>query len=90
VTLRDRLKRLEQDAREEMVAISQPDGSVRRFPESELAPAFLDAFDRSVGRSDPDAPEHPLCAAARSSSDPAWRDSFYVSVWLHPVGDLSE
>ena len=88
--LRGRIKRLERDARGEMVAIGQPDGSVERFPRSELAPAYLNAFDRAVGRSDPDEAWHPLCAAARNSSDPAWRDSFYASEWAGPVEDLSE
>jgi hypothetical protein len=88
--LRGWIKRLERDARGEMVAIRHPDGSVERFPESELAPAYLDAFDRAVGRSDPDEPWHPLCAAARNSPDPTWRDSFYASEWAEPVEDLSE
>ena len=61
-----------------------------RFPQSELAPAFLDAFDRGVGRKAPDEPEHPLCAAARNSPDLAWRDSVYASEWAEPVEDLSE
>ncbi len=88
--LRGWVKRLERAARDEMVEIPQADGSVKRFPESDLAPAFLDAFDRGVGRSDPDEPEHPLCAAARSSSDPTWRGSVYASEWAEPIEDLSE
>jgi hypothetical protein len=73
-----------------MVAIRRPDGSVERFRESDLAPAFLDAFDRALGRSDPNEPWHPLCAATRNSPDPAWRDSFYAAEWAEPVEDLSE
>ena len=88
--LRGRIKRLERDARGEMVAIGQPDGSVARFPQSELASAYLDAFDRAVGQSDPAQPWHPLCEAARNSSEPAWRDSLYASERAGPVGDLSE
>ena len=88
--LRGWIKRLERDARGEMVAIRQPDGSVERFPQSELAPAYLDAFDRAVGRSDPDEPPHQLCAAARNSPDPAWQDSLYASERAEPVEDLSE
>ena len=84
-----RLRDLERAAREEIVAIPQPDGSVERFPEGDLAPAFLDAVDRAVGRSDPDRPLHPLCMAARNSSDPAWRDSLYASEWAEPTEDLS-
>ena len=88
--LRGWIKRLELDARGEMVAIKQPDGSVERFPESELAPAYLDALDRAVGWSDPDEPWHALCAAARNSPDPAWRDSLYASERADSVEDLSE
>ncbi len=87
------LKRLERGARGEMVEIPQPDGTVRRFPEGDLAPAFLDAYDRAVGLSDPDEPLHPLCAAARNSSDPAWRGSFYAAGdegQTEPIEDLSE
>jgi hypothetical protein len=90
VGLRGRIKRLERDARGETIEIPQPDGSVERFPQSDLAPAFLDAFDRAVGRSDPDEPWHPLCAAALNSSDPNWRDSFYACEWAEPPCDLSE
>jgi hypothetical protein len=92
VGLRGWIKRLERDARGEMVAIPQPDGSVARFPEAKLAPAFLDAFDRTVGRSDPSEPLHPLCVAAGNSSDPTWRESFYASGegQTGEVEDLSE
>jgi hypothetical protein len=93
VGLRDRLKKLRKAAEREMVAIPQKDGTVKCFPESELAPAFLDAFECAVGRSDLDEPGHPLCAAARNSSDPAWRDSSYATGSegrTEPVEDLSE
>ena len=88
--LRGWIKRLEREAQGEMVAIRQPDGSVERFPQSELASAYLDAFDRAVGRSAPDEPWHPLWAGARNSPDPAWRDSLYASEWAEPVEDFSE
>jgi hypothetical protein len=90
VGLRDRLRRLQKAAEGEMVAIRQRDGSVKRFPTSELAPAFLEAFERAVGRTDADEPWHPLCEAALNSPDPAWRDSFYVSERAEPLEDLSE
>jgi hypothetical protein len=86
--LRGWLKRLERDAREEMVEIPQEDGTAARSPKSDLAPAFLDAFERAVGRSGD--PWHPLCTAAHDSPDPAWRDSFYASERGQPVEDLSE
>ena len=89
--LRGWVKRLERDARGEMIEIPQEDGTVERFPQSELAPAFLTAFDRNVGRDDSAEPLHPLCVAARNSSDPAWRDSFYAAGGeVEPVEDLSE
>jgi hypothetical protein len=83
------IKRLEREARGEMIAIPQKDGTVARFPGSDLAPAYLEALDRAVGSSDPEEPWHPLCAAARNSSDPAWRNSFYVTEWAESAEDLS-
>ncbi len=72
------------------MTIPQKDGTVKRFPERDLAAAYLDAVDRSIGRSEPEDPEHPICAAARNSSDPEWRDSLFVTEWQEPVEDLSE
>jgi hypothetical protein len=72
------------------MTIPQRDGTVKRFPERDLRPAFANALDRSLGRSGPDEPEHPVCVAARNSSDPKWRDSFFVVEWAEPVEDLSE
>lgn len=77
--LKERLRRLERAAEGPIVTISQRDGTVKRFPERDLQPAFMDALDRSLGRYEPDSSEHPVCAAARNSSDPAWRDSFFVT-----------
>ena len=71
------------------MVVPQRDGTVKRFPEGDLAPALLDAFDRAVGRKGPGEPRHPLCAAARNSPDAAWRDSFIASEWAGPVEDLS-
>lgn len=92
MALRDRLRKLERKSEGPFVTIPQQDGSVKRFPERDQAPAFLDAFDRSLGRSDPHQPEHPLCAAARNSSDSRWQESVYVSseAGAEPVEDLSE
>ena len=95
MSLRDRLRRLRRAAEGPVVTIPQRDGSVKRFPESALGPAFVDALDRELGRkglrSDPEVPEHPLCTAARNSSDPEWRNSLYVTDRPEePVPDLSE
>ena len=93
--LRDRLKRLRERAEGPIVPIPQKDGTVKKFPERDLGPAFVDALDRELGRkglrSDPEEPEHPLCTAARNSSDPEWRNSLYVTDRPEkPVEDLSE
>ncbi len=71
------------------VAISQPGGPPARFPESQLADAFLNAYHRTLGE---DLPEHPLSAAARNSPDPQWRDSVVAGPEEVPghVEDLSE
>jgi transcriptional regulator with XRE-family HTH domain len=47
--LRGRLKRLEHDARKEMVEIPQRDGTVKRFPRSARMEAFLYLVDVAVG-----------------------------------------
>lgn len=93
--LRDRLRRLQRMAEGPIVSIPQQDGTVSRFPERELGPAFIDALDRELGRkglrSDPEQPEHPICLAARNSNDPEWRNSLYVTDRPEEyVPDLSE
>ncbi len=81
--LRDRLRRLQRMAEGPIVGIPQQDGTVSRFPERDLGPAFVDALDRELGkkglRSDPEQPEHPLCTAARNTSAPQWRNGLYVA-----------
>ena len=63
---RDRIKRLENRSGL-FIAIPQPDGSIRRFPKSAVADAYIANLDRAVGR---DVPEHPLSIAARNSGNP--------------------
>ena len=63
---RDRSKRLENQSGL-FVVIPQPDGTVRRFPKSALADAYIANLDRALGR---DVPEHPLSIAARESGRP--------------------
>ncbi len=91
--LRGWLKRLERDAREEMIEIPQLDGTVKRFPQSEGMDAFLNLMDR-MGAGEDAPPEHPLIAAARNSSDPKWANSFFAvehpQRWTEPLEDLSE
>ncbi len=82
MSLRDRLRKLQRAAEGPVVSIPQQDGSVKRFPERDLGPAYVDALDRALGnkglRHEPEQPEHPICTAARNSSDSRWRDSLYV------------
>jgi hypothetical protein len=91
--LRGWLKRLERDAREEMVEIPQQDGTVARFPMSALPEAFINSVERA-GAGEDAPPEHPLSVAARNSSDPKWSGSFYAAgepgEWVRPIEDLSE
>ena len=93
--LRDRLRRLQRAAEGPIVSIPQQDGTVEKFPEREMGPAFVDALERELGkkglRHDPEQPEHPICLAARNSSDPEWRNSLYVTDRPEEhVPDLSE
>jgi hypothetical protein len=86
--IRDRLRRLERDARGELVHIPQRDGTVARFPHSALLDAYVTAMDHTMGL---DVPDHPLCAAARNSSSAWWRASAYATE-PNPreIPDLSE
>ena len=69
--MRGRVKRLQRLLACEYVTITQRDGSVKRFPESALADAFLNSMER-LGAGEDAPPEHPLLEAARNSSDPKW------------------
>jgi hypothetical protein len=83
VGLRSRIRKLEQAAEEEMLAIPQHDGTVKRFPPEAAADALLALTD---GR------DHRLAVAARNSPDPTWAGSFYSAYPINPdeVEDLSE
>ena len=75
--LRNRLKRLEQEAEGEMLVIPQRDGTVKRFPSGAGMDAYMNSMDRlGAGKHAP--PEHPLIEAARNSSDPRWLHSFFA------------
>jgi hypothetical protein len=93
--LRGRLKRLERDARKEMVEIPQRDGTVKRFPRSALMEAFLYLIDVAVG--DAFSTEEPeIFGALRNAREPAqkWMGTFYFDPAevpaVEPVPDLSE
>jgi hypothetical protein len=93
VGIRDRLRKLESAAQEEMIVIPQRDGTVARFPAEEGMEAYMNLMDR-LGAGEDAPPEHPLIAAVRNSTDPEWSQSFYAvndpEEWVQPVEDLSE
>jgi hypothetical protein len=90
--LRGWVKRLERDARGYTIEIPQKDGTVRRFPQSAGVEAFANLMDR-MGAGGDAPPEHPLLAAARTSSAPEWAESVYAvddpDAWTAPIEDLS-
>jgi hypothetical protein len=91
--LRDRLKKLEQEAEGEMLVIPQRNGPVKKFPPGAGMDAYMNMMDR-LGAGEEAPPEHPLIEAARNSSDPKWLHSFFAvedpDEWVKPVPDLSE
>jgi hypothetical protein len=93
VGLRGRLKRAERAARGEMIEVLQHDGTVKRFPLSEVREAYLNWFDR-LGAGDDAPPEHPMLVAVRNTSDPEWQKSIYYvgdpDAHTRPIPDLSE
>jgi hypothetical protein len=90
--IRGWVKRLEREARGELVEIPQRDGAARRFPQSELAVAYINLMER-LGAGEDAPPEHPVLVAARNSSDPYWSESLYAEdphEWTKPVPELFE
>jgi hypothetical protein len=86
------LRRIKRQLSGPMISIPQLDGSVARFRQTDLAAAYLAANAREGGLTRDD---HPLCRAARTSSDPTWRDSVYAGpadedIPEEPLEDLSE
>ena len=93
--LRRRLKRLERDARKELIEIPQRDGTIKRFPQSALMGAFHYLVDVAVG--DASTTEEPeIFGALRNAREPAqkWMGTFYFDpadiAAAEPVPDLSE
>jgi hypothetical protein len=93
--LRGKLKRLEREARKEMVEIPQRDGTVKRFPLGATWDAFLYLVRVAVGE-DPQREEPEIFGALRNAREPAqkWMGSFYFdpaeAPAPEPVPDLSE
>ena len=91
--MRDRVQRLERLLEGEFISIPQRDGSIKRFPPCAFEEAFLCAMAR-IGAGEDAPPRHPLLEAARNSSDPRWRESYFSDIdyegATEPVEDLSE
>jgi hypothetical protein len=91
--LRDRIKRAERAAREEMIEIVQKDGPVARFPAFDAAAAYINLMDR-LGAGENAPTEHLLLVAVRNTTDPEWQKSFYYvndpDAHTRPVPDLCE
>ena len=86
--LRDKLKRLERSAEKHMVVIPQADGTVKRFPPSDLEAAFINECRRLRGEN---LPVHPLTAAAANSSSAEWNRSAFAEMRVvGEIEDLSE
>lgn len=87
------MKCLERLAGEDMLIISQQDGTVAKFPKSASKEAFMIAMKRLGGGPDV-PPRHPLLEAARNSSYPRWRLSYFSDIdddgATTPIEDLSE
>ncbi len=89
--MKGRFKRLLRLAKGTTVVISQPDGTVRRFPESALKDAYINLCAR-MGAGSHAPPEHPLIEAARNSDDPQWSGSIFATDGdlTAPIEDLSQ
>jgi hypothetical protein len=75
--MRRRLRALERLARFDCIRIPLEGGGVAEFPRRAATDAFLNVYDR-LGAGEDAPPEHPLCEAARNSTDAYWRNSFYA------------
>lgn len=90
--MRRRLRKAERDAKRDYIRIPLVDGTVAKFPQSAAADAYVNVMER-LGAGEDAPPEHPLCAAARNSSDRWWRESVYApdpEDIAAPIEDLSE
>jgi hypothetical protein len=88
MALRDTLRRLKRQTLGPVIRIPQRDGRTLLFRQRDLAPAYLASLERMRGNAEAD---HPLAAAARNSSDPAWSEG----VWAgeppdHEIEELFE
>jgi hypothetical protein len=75
MSLRRWIKRLEREAKEEMIVIPQRNGTVKRFPQSAAKDAFLNLTDR-MGAGENAPPEHPMIEAVQNAREPWQPNSF--------------
>jgi hypothetical protein len=80
------LRRLKRQTQGPLVSIPQRDGSVARFPQADLAKAYVIALQRARGED----VDHPLCRAARNSSAEHWSEGIYAEEPIEDLEDLSE
>jgi hypothetical protein len=83
--MKSRLRRLEQGAKAHYIIIPQLEGPPAKFPESAAQEAFLTSLARLKGE---DVPIHPLSAAAETSSDSHWRNSFVAGTHHVTGGEI--
>jgi len=83
--MRNRLRRLEKVAEEDLIIIPQLDGPPAKFPPAAAEEAFLTSLARLKGE---DVPIHPLSAAAETSSDSHWRGCFVAGTHSVVGGEI--
>jgi hypothetical protein len=67
--LRDKLRRLERVADENLITFELEDGTVARFPEEAYTECFMHEFDRGTKHIRGEDPAHPLVEALRKAKD---------------------
>jgi hypothetical protein len=89
--LKDRLKKLEQRSKGSTIVIAQEGGPPAEFPVHAGMDAFTNFMER-MGAGEDALPEHPLITAAKNSTDPKWKYSFFAvnDDLTTPIEDLSE
>ena len=80
-----RLERREDD--QAAIRIPQRDGTVRRFPQSAFADAFLTNSRLLNGE---DVPQHPLTSAIENGTDRTLHETFYSRMTLGDEASLLE
>jgi len=88
--LRDKMRRLERAAEENLVAVELEDGTTARFREEEIFPeCFLHEFDRGKRHYDGEdpGPAHPFIEALRRAANPEAIASEHGTFILNLLGE---